>query len=423
VKPEPAPQPEPAKITKTTPQAVAADSAPAVKGNASRSVTHLAENTSAAPVASEPKPIKVVAAPKPDVKVSPAPTPVKHSAPSLSDQAVRMASASAETDLRKADLRPLVAASASADTPVVVPAPKASGTHSTSAARLPAARSTLMSAPALAKDAQAAAPKVTLAPKPVIVASAKIDTPKHIVAPAVPKASTPAHVSVAPKSSGPVKMAMASRLPVSHGTKLAAASVDTASASPTIVDQPKNSSVKNLPISHSAAVKTATIAGGSVSKPVAAVPKAAAPSVAPKITKSTLNKVRVAMAPDFRTAADGVHGRSAFSRPPVTIKPAKAKLEKTTVPAKGKVKVRSFFHDMGGILFWDPSTHTVTACVSGMMIEMQIGSKLAKVNGHQFAMETAPYILDGRTFFEARTYTQACNLLESLQTVGKAEIN
>lgn len=414
----PEPKSEPAKISKATPPSMAADIAPSIKGSASRDVTHLADSSSAAPVvAPEPKPIKLVAsAPKAESKIASV-----HSAAVLSTSPVRMASASTSTSLRKGDLKPAMAASASAASPIVIPAPNASGIHSASAARIPAARATLMCAPALAKGLQTAVPKVTAAPKPVMIASARIAEPKHIALPAASKHSALAHVSVAPKSSGPVKMAMASQLPTTHQIKASAVSSAAVSAFPRVMDQPVCSSVKNVRIDHRTAVKIARIASVSPSAAMAAAPKVTTPPASPKISKSVLKQVRVAMAPDFRTASQGVRGGSAITRPEIPAKPVRARIEKTTAPASGKVKARSFFHDMGGVLFWDPSTHTVTACVGKMVIEMQIGSKAAKVNGHEFAMDTAPYILNGRTIIEAQTYRQACNLLESLQHVSKAE--
>lgn len=428
VNPEPKPEPAqaPAKITKATPPSMAADSAPSIKGSAARAVTHLAANSSAAPVvaAPEPKPVKAIAvAPKPEVKIASVPAPVKRSAPVLSTSPVRMASATASTNLSKGDLKPAMSASASAAKPVVIPAPRASGIHNASATRLPAARATLMSAPALAKGSQPAVPKVTAAPKLVVTASAKLAEPKHIVLPPAPKHSALAHVSSAPRLSGPVKMAKATQISPANGWRYSAKWSDAVADAPKIVDQPVSSSVKNVPVDHRAAVKATKIAKASASVATAVAPNVVAPPATPKISKSTLKQVRVAMAPDFRTAANGVKGMSAISHPPVIVKPAKARIEKTTMPASGKVKARSFFHDMGGVLFWDPSTHMVTACVRGMVIEMQIGSKAAKVNGHEFTMGTAPYIHNGRTIFEAGSYAQACNLLDSLRTVGKAEIH
>ena len=142
-----------------------------------------------------------------------------------------------------------------------------------------------------------------------------------------------------------------------------------------------------------------------------------------KASKSDLKRVQVAMAPNMQSAARRVHTDQAISCPPVIAKPVKARIEKTTVSVSGKVKARDYIQNMGGVLFWDPSTHTVTACVGSMVFEMRIGSKTAKVNGHQFEMAVAPYLVHNRTIFEAGSFRQACALLESLRTVGKAELH
>lgn len=427
VQPEVTVEPPPAKMTSATPPSIAAATSPTIKGSAARDAARLSGNSSAAPVVAvpEPKPAKVaVAAPKPAVKmasalkpepkVAPAPAPVKLSAPQLSADPVKMASAAGSTNLRNAELTPGLKSGVSAEKPDVIAAPSASGVRSAGAARLPLARQTMMSAPAMAKGSQPAVPTVTPSPKPVVMASAKIAEPRPMVVPPAPKKAEPVRVASAPKPSGPAKMATASSLPATHGTKVATAPDHAVAAAPEIVGQPKSSSVKNLPVAQSAGVKSARLSKSSASDAVAA---------APAISKTALKQVRVAMAPDFRTAAKGVQGNSTISRPSVSVKAVKARIEKTTVPAKGAVKARSFFNDLGGVLFWDPSTHTVTACVKGMVIEMQIGSRTAKVNGHDFTMDSAPYIVNGRTFMEARTYAQASNLLESLTKVGKAQID
>lgn len=399
VTPEPTPAPAPVRIAKATPPPMPTDSAPSTKGGAARAVTRLAANSSAA--------APVAAVTKAQTKTVSAPVPVD------------VASAAAST---RDGLKPSVAASASAASPAAIPAPSASGVRNASASRLPSARATLMSAPVLASGSEPAVPKVTEAPKPVVMASAKLVEPKQMVLAPAPKHPAPAHVSVAPKPSGPVKMATASRLPVVHRITQSALPSAAVAAVPRIVAEPVNSSVKNVPVDHSAAVKTTKIARASVSGAAAVAPRALAPPT-PKISKSALKRVQVALGPDFRTAADGVGGMSAISSPQVVVKPAKARIEKTTMPASGKVKARSFFQEMGGVLFWDPSTHTVTACVGGMVIEMQIGNKVARVNGREFTMDTAPYIQNGRTIFEAGSYTQACGLLESATTIANAQVD
>lgn len=132
------------------------------------------------------------------------------------------------------------------------------------------------------------------------------------------------------------------------------------------------------------------------------------------LSKSDLKRVQVAMAPDLRSPIEKMQTSPAISCPPSIPRSTKAKIEKTTIPYSGKVKARDFFEKMGGALFWDPSTHTVTACVGSMVLEMRIGSKMAKVNGHEFPMTTAPQIVDNRTVFDAGSFAQACAIVENL---------
>ena len=44
------------------------------------------------------------------------------------------------------------------------------------------------------------------------------------------------------------------------------------------------------------------------------------------------------------------------------------------IPVSGKIKLRDLFEQLGGVLFWDSATHTVTGYMDGMVLEMQIGS-------------------------------------------------
>ncbi len=428
VHPEEDSEPAPAEMTKITPPSMAASSAPSIREGAAREVSRLEAGSSVAPVVAQPKPAKVAAAvPKPEVKVAAAPEPVQKpasvdsrvelSAPTLSTSPIRMASAASSANLRNAELASAEGAPGSAEEPVVVPAPQASGVRSATASRLPSARQAIMSAPVVAEGPQSDVPDVTTAPKPAVAAPAKVSEPKQAAA------AAPVRVASAPRPSGPVKMALASQLPAPHAIKHHPAASDSAAAAPEIVGKPFSSSARNVPIGQRMAVRAADIAKASASDAIAAAPNLVTPPAPPKVTKSMLKQVRVAMAPDFRTAAKGVQGNSAVSKPEITSKPAiAARLEKAVAPAKGKVKARSFFEDLGGVLFWDQHTRTVTACVKGMVIEMQIGSRKAKVNGHSFTMDSAPYVVNGRTFMEARTFEQACSLLDSLRTIGKAEI-
>lgn len=118
--------------------------------------------------------------------------------------------------------------------------------------------------------------------------------------------------------------------------------------------------------------------------------------------------VRVAMAPDTRSIATTVRPNPSIATPPPVEKPVKARIEKKVVPLSGKVKVRDLVDQLGGIVFWDAISHTVTIHVGDLCIEMQIGSDEARVNGRDMHLSAVPAIVDGRTIVDAGVYHQAC---------------
>ena len=84
-----------------------------------------------------------------------------------------------------------------------------------------------------------------------------------------------------------------------------------------------------------------------------------------------------------------------------------AKLEKKIVPISGKVKLRDLVHNLGGVIFWDQDTHTVTAYVGNVQMVFVIGSHTAMINGRQMHIDRAPHIVRGRTIIHAEVYHQA----------------
>jgi hypothetical protein len=114
--------------------------------------------------------------------------------------------------------------------------------------------------------------------------------------------------------------------------------------------------------------------------------------------------VRVAMAP-----TNAVHPGACIAAKSLcsSRKDTKAKLEKRAVPVSGKVKLRDLVHSLGGIVFWDAETHTVTAYTTHMKMEFKIGSNTAHVNGRAMTLDLAPQIAAGRTVIDAAVYHQA----------------
>jgi hypothetical protein len=84
-----------------------------------------------------------------------------------------------------------------------------------------------------------------------------------------------------------------------------------------------------------------------------------------------------------------------------------ARIEKKMIPASGKVKLRDLVHKLGGVLFWDSDTRTVTACVPGLELVMHIGSDIMKVNGKDLHVGSSPLLIDGRTIIDASVIQQA----------------
>jgi hypothetical protein len=97
----------------------------------------------------------------------------------------------------------------------------------------------------------------------------------------------------------------------------------------------------------------------------------------------------------------------------VVTKDTNAKLEKRLMVASGKVRLRYLVQDMGGILFWDSQSRMVTACLPGMKLEMEIGSRLLKVNGIEMGVDNAPEVLNGRTVIDADIYHLARQIAAS----------
>lgn len=149
-------------------------------------------------------------------------------------------------------------------------------------------------------------------------------------------------------------------------------------------------------------IRPADVSQGAPAARSAAVRPAAAAA------KSEPKPVAVAMLPSIKT--DGYAGscHGVVACPPQVKKDTQAKLEeKATVPVSGSVKLRDIFDKLGGVLFWDPATHTVTAYAGDIVLEMQIGSRLVKVNGREMRVDKAPSIANGRTVIDARVYHQA----------------
>lgn len=131
-----------------------------------------------------------------------------------------------------------------------------------------------------------------------------------------------------------------------------------------------------------------------------------------------IKKIQLAMASDAELLG-GKPKPTMNSVPTIIKQQVKARIEKTTIPASGKIKARDLFEKLGGVLLWDPSTHVVSAFVDNMRIDLQIGSKVAKVNGTEMLIDTAPYIVDGRTIIDASVYHAARAMVAHGKQIAK----
>lgn len=121
--------------------------------------------------------------------------------------------------------------------------------------------------------------------------------------------------------------------------------------------------------------------------------------------------VRMAAVPYVKDINSESACNRAYACTPSLKKDTRAKLEKRTAPASGKVKLRDLYNNLNGMLFWDSENHTVTAISDSMKIELKIGSKTAIVNGKEMQISEAPYIVDGRTVIDVSIYHQASALV------------
>jgi hypothetical protein len=409
-------------VSQVAPPAVNAASEPSTKQSAARAESRIDRQTSTArpAVASaqpQPKPRAVSAAPKAEPKmVALAPKPAvspKHalSAPKLESK-LRTVPVSIKSHLLASRVAPQLDARMAAAAPKV----KVIRTDVSAAKR---------TAPVLAnKPVKMASPLSSVSVRKQIAKPALSPTmvaAKPSVVEHAPESVKPRQALSAPKPSGALRMAMAHE-PISL-RRAAPGGVPGAAVAkaPVVVDRAAASSVKQMAVKPAIdELKDVETADAAMSAATAAPPVTVVPA---KLSKTELKRVRVAFAPDLRGAESRLRTSPAISRPPSIPKPTPARIEKTTVPASGKVKARAFFEQIGAALFWDPSTHTITACVGSIVFEMQIGSKIARVNGHDMMMESAPVLIGDRAVFDAEMFAQACNFADKFGAVSKAELN
>lgn len=228
-------------------------------------------------------------------------------------------------------------------------------------------------------------------------ATSEITVPKVVVTP-TPKLS-------APSASSPAGVRVAALPPSLRSEKSGSA--------PAYAPQASEPAAAYEPIATSTTARAASAVvpttRSTAAKPYQAPAACSAPDEdrAPAVSAAP-KPVRVAMAPDIRSLKTHPRLNAGYATPPQIEKSTKARIEKKIVPASGKVKIRELIEQLGGVVLWDPITHTVTTLVDGIKIEMRIGSSTAVVNGRDMQIGIAPTIVNGRTVIDASVYHQAC---------------
>lgn len=71
------------------------------------------------------------------------------------------------------------------------------------------------------------------------------------------------------------------------------------------------------------------------------------------------------------------------------------------------VPLRGIFERMGISIEWQPEKELVIARKAADLIELEVNSRTARINGQDVVMEVAPYHLRGRTMVPLRLISQA----------------
>lgn len=153
--------------------------------------------------------------------------------------------------------------------------------------------------------------------------------------------------------------------------------------------------------------------GGTTSQPrLAGVISADATTAMPR-------PVRLALLPTVRNQENSVSAVPSIVSPRLPSQDRNAKLEKRILHSKGAVKLRDLVNELGGVVFWDSATRTAIAYLSGIKLEVRIGSPVVMVNGKPLRTESIPRIANGRTIIDSRLYHQACMFVEQLAAADR----
>jgi len=107
------------------------------------------------------------------------------------------------------------------------------------------------------------------------------------------------------------------------------------------------------------------------------------------------------------------------------------------IDGRTMVPMRTIFEALGAVVSWDSGTQTITATQDDIVIIMQIGSEIIRINGEEIALDVPPVLVGGRTLVPVRAVAEGLDAdvewdgaaraviitkQEQIQTVTRREI-
>src|SRR3989337_2687369 len=88
---------------------------------------------------------------------------------------------------------------------------------------------------------------------------------------------------------------------------------------------------------------------------------------------------------------------------------AQVRLDQPPITQGGRVLVplRGIFEKMGAVVEWNAGTRTVRAARGTTLVELQIGSRIARVDGRAVTLDVPPMVLGGRTLVPLRFISES----------------
>src|SRR5574341_1036529 len=115
-------------------------------------------------------------------------------------------------------------------------------------------------------------------------------------------------------------------------------------------------------------------------------------SLAVMLVAATVGGTAVAQAP-VQVFVDGEQVQ--FDQPPIVI------------GSRVLVPLRGIFEKMGAFVEWNPATRSVRAVRGTTVVELQIGSTAARVNGSPITLDVPAQIVSGRTLVPLRFISES----------------